>query len=194
MSQQVISRLQHSRLRTRLAPAQEAVFGGVPMMERFRRMTPPFFKGESDPIHTESWLRETEKIFRALRCAEEERVTLATYMLQAKIDFKELMGVERADVWWSSVLRTQFEDGAMERAVVPARAAAQTPGGGMIAEKPVCTQCGKRHGGERLSEDGAADCSGSSTSSSETDNESSRETEGSGLSVRLGERRGRVGR
>ncbi|MQL93505.1 hypothetical protein Taro_026148 [Colocasia esculenta] len=54
------------------APAHEAVFGGVPMMERFRRMAPPFFKGESDPILAESWLRETEKIFRAIRCAEEE--------------------------------------------------------------------------------------------------------------------------
>ncbi|MQM16250.1 hypothetical protein Taro_049204, partial [Colocasia esculenta] len=77
------------------APAHEAVFGGVPMMERFKRMTPPFFKGKSDPILAKSWLRETEKIFHAIRCAEEERVTLATYMLQ-----------ERADVWWSSVLRT----------------------------------------------------------------------------------------
>ncbi|MQL91674.1 hypothetical protein Taro_024293 [Colocasia esculenta] len=85
------------------APAHEAVFGGVPMMERFRRMTLPFFKGESDPILAESWLQKTEKIFRAIRCAKEERVTLATYMLQ-----------ERADVWWSSVLRTQFADGAME--------------------------------------------------------------------------------
>ncbi|MQL76750.1 hypothetical protein Taro_009147 [Colocasia esculenta] len=77
------------------APAHEAVFGGVPMMERFRRMTPPFFKGESDPILAESWLRESEKIFRTLRFTEEERVTLARYMLQ-----------ERVDVWWSSVLRT----------------------------------------------------------------------------------------
>ncbi|MQM22313.1 hypothetical protein Taro_055363 [Colocasia esculenta] len=76
------------------APAQEAGFGGVSMMERFRRMTPPFFKGESDPILAECWLRETEKIFHALRCAEEER--------------------EHANVWWSSVLRTQFGDGAME--------------------------------------------------------------------------------
>ncbi|MQL68730.1 hypothetical protein Taro_001016, partial [Colocasia esculenta] len=63
------------------APAHEAVFGGVPMMERFRRMTPPFFKGESDLILAESWLRETEKIFHTLRCVEEERVTLAMYML-----------------------------------------------------------------------------------------------------------------
>ncbi|MQM05552.1 hypothetical protein Taro_038368 [Colocasia esculenta] len=85
------------------APTHEAVFGGVPMMERFRRMTPPFFTVESDPILEESWLRETEKIFRAIRCVEEERVTLATYMLH-----------ERADVWWSSVLCTQFGDGAME--------------------------------------------------------------------------------
>ncbi|MQM06635.1 hypothetical protein Taro_039462 [Colocasia esculenta] len=85
------------------ALAYEAGFRGVSMMERFRRMTPPFFKGESDPILAESWLRETEKIFRAIRCVEEERVTLATYMLQ-----------EHADVWWSSVLCTQFADGALE--------------------------------------------------------------------------------
>ncbi|MQL79306.1 hypothetical protein Taro_011744 [Colocasia esculenta] len=85
------------------APAHEAVFGGVPMMEMLRRMTPPFFNGESDPILAKSGLRETEKIFRAIRCAEEERVTLASYMLQ-----------ERADVWWSSVLRTQFGDRSME--------------------------------------------------------------------------------
>ncbi|MQL94479.1 hypothetical protein Taro_027134 [Colocasia esculenta] len=52
------------------------------MMERFKRMTPPFFKGGSDHILVESWLWETEKIFHAIWCAEEERVTLATYMLQ----------------------------------------------------------------------------------------------------------------
>ncbi|MQM22057.1 hypothetical protein Taro_055105 [Colocasia esculenta] len=48
-------------------------------------------------------MREIEKIFRAIRCAEDDKVTLATYMLQ-----------ERADVWWSSLLRTWFEDGAVE--------------------------------------------------------------------------------
>ncbi|MQL95706.1 hypothetical protein Taro_028373 [Colocasia esculenta] len=90
------------------APAHEAVFGGVPMMERFRRMTPPFFKGESDPILAESWLWETEKIFHAIRCAEDEK----------------------------------------QRVVAPARVAAPTPGVGAVVEKPVCTQCGKRHGGE----------------------------------------------
>ncbi|MQL71089.1 hypothetical protein Taro_003414, partial [Colocasia esculenta] len=60
-------------------PAQD--HGGPSTMERFKRMTPPSFKGESDPLMAESWLRETEKIFRAIRCPDEDKVTLATYML-----------------------------------------------------------------------------------------------------------------
>ncbi|MQL99966.1 hypothetical protein Taro_032706 [Colocasia esculenta] len=64
---------------------------------------PTLFQGESDPLMAESWMRETEKIFRAIRCPDEDKVTLATYMLQ-----------ERADVWWSSLLRTRFEDGAVD--------------------------------------------------------------------------------
>ncbi|MQL80489.1 hypothetical protein Taro_012935, partial [Colocasia esculenta] len=77
--------------------------GGPSIMERFKRMSPPSFKGESDPLLAESWLSEIEKIFRAIRCADDNRVTLATYMLQ-----------ERADVWWSSLLRTRFEGGVVE--------------------------------------------------------------------------------
>ncbi|MQL96709.1 hypothetical protein Taro_029387 [Colocasia esculenta] len=79
------------------APApipQEHGHGGPSIMERFRRMAPPSFKGESQPLLAESWMREIEKIFRAIRCAEEDK--------------------ERADVRWSSLLRTQFEDGAIE--------------------------------------------------------------------------------
>ncbi|MQM22089.1 hypothetical protein Taro_055137 [Colocasia esculenta] len=77
--------------------------GGPSIMERFKRMSPPSFKGESDPLLAERLMREIEKIFRAIRCAEDDKVTLATYMLQ-----------ERADVWWSSLLHTRFEDGAVE--------------------------------------------------------------------------------
>ncbi|MQL72827.1 hypothetical protein Taro_005162 [Colocasia esculenta] len=82
---------------------QEHGHGGPSIMERFKRMAPPYFKGESQPLLAESWMREIEKIFRAIRCAEEHKVSLATYMLQ-----------ERADVWWSSLLRTRFEDGTIE--------------------------------------------------------------------------------
>ncbi|MQL85293.1 hypothetical protein Taro_017813 [Colocasia esculenta] len=77
--------------------------GRPSIMERFKRMLPPSFKGESDPLLAESWMREIEKIFRAISCADEDKVTLATYMLQ-----------ERADVWWASLLRTRFEDDAID--------------------------------------------------------------------------------
>ncbi|MQL90996.1 hypothetical protein Taro_023598 [Colocasia esculenta] len=66
------------------APApvpQEHGHGGPFIMERFKRMAPPSFKGESQPLLAESWMREIEKIFRAIRCAEEDKVSLATYML-----------------------------------------------------------------------------------------------------------------
>ncbi|MQM19392.1 hypothetical protein Taro_052396, partial [Colocasia esculenta] len=56
--------------------------GGPSIMERFKRMLPPSFKGESDPLLAESSMREIEKIFRAVRCADDDNVTLATYMLQ----------------------------------------------------------------------------------------------------------------
>ncbi|MQM13583.1 hypothetical protein Taro_046506 [Colocasia esculenta] len=42
-------------------PAQD--HGGPSIMERFKRMLPPSFKGESDPLLAESWMREIEKIF-----------------------------------------------------------------------------------------------------------------------------------
>ncbi|MQL83628.1 hypothetical protein Taro_016133 [Colocasia esculenta] len=60
---------------------QEHGHGGPSIMERFKRMAPPSFKGESQPLLVESWMREVEKIFRAIRCAEEDKVSVATYML-----------------------------------------------------------------------------------------------------------------
>ncbi|MQM13006.1 hypothetical protein Taro_045927, partial [Colocasia esculenta] len=61
---------------------QEHGHGGPSIMERFKRMAPPSFKGESQPLLPESWMREVEKIFWAIRCAEEDEVSLTTYMLQ----------------------------------------------------------------------------------------------------------------
>ncbi|MQL77444.1 hypothetical protein Taro_009851 [Colocasia esculenta] len=56
--------------RAALAPApvpQEHGHGGPSIMERFKRMAPPSFKGESQPLLVESWMREVEKIFWAIR-------------------------------------------------------------------------------------------------------------------------------
>ncbi|MQL70133.1 hypothetical protein Taro_002460 [Colocasia esculenta] len=61
---------------------QEHGHGGPSIMERFKRMAPPYFKGESQPLLAESRMREIEKIFRAIWCAEQDKVSMATYMLQ----------------------------------------------------------------------------------------------------------------
>ncbi|MQL93447.1 hypothetical protein Taro_026085 [Colocasia esculenta] len=48
------------------APApvpQKHGHGGPSIMERFKRMAPPSFKRESQPLLAESWMREVEKIF-----------------------------------------------------------------------------------------------------------------------------------
>ncbi|MQM17255.1 hypothetical protein Taro_050223 [Colocasia esculenta] len=66
------------------APApvpQEHGHGGPSIMERFKRMAPPSFKGESQPLLAESWMREVEKIFRSIRSVEEDKVSLAAYIL-----------------------------------------------------------------------------------------------------------------
>ncbi|MQL69135.1 hypothetical protein Taro_001383 [Colocasia esculenta] len=61
------------------APApvpQEHGHGGPYIMERFKRMAPPPFKGESQHLLAESWMRKVEKIFQTIRCAEEDKVSL----------------------------------------------------------------------------------------------------------------------
>ncbi|MQM04148.1 hypothetical protein Taro_036942 [Colocasia esculenta] len=82
-----------------LAPVpQENGHGGPSIMERFKRMAPPSFKGESQPLLAESWMREVEKIFWAIRCAEDDKVSLATYMLHVlkEIEMDQYLEEKRA--------------------------------------------------------------------------------------------------
>ena len=51
-------------------------------MTKFKRLTPPSFEGSTEPLVAEKWLTEMDKVFRVLRCTEEEKVNYATYMLQ----------------------------------------------------------------------------------------------------------------
>ncbi|MQL79504.1 hypothetical protein Taro_011947 [Colocasia esculenta] len=78
----VSSRTQHPQAQAPALVPQKHGHGGPSIMERFRRMAPPSIKGESQPLLSESWMIEVEMIFRAIRCAEEDKVSLATYMLQ----------------------------------------------------------------------------------------------------------------
>ncbi|MQM05047.1 hypothetical protein Taro_037853, partial [Colocasia esculenta] len=67
----VSSRPQHPRAHDLAPVPQKHGHGGPSIMERFKRMAPPPFIGESQPLLVESWLREVEKIFRAIRLLDE---------------------------------------------------------------------------------------------------------------------------
>ena len=50
-------------------------------MTEFKRLTPPSFEASTESLVAEKWLIEMEKAFKVLKCAKEEKVNYATYML-----------------------------------------------------------------------------------------------------------------
>ena len=62
---------------------------GVRMLETFLRNHPPTFKGRYDPDVAHKWLKEVERIFRAMQCTDIQIVRFGTHML-----------AEEADDWW----------------------------------------------------------------------------------------------
>jgi len=107
---------------TALQSQQQQVFAdlvcdsGASLMERFKRMGPPFFKGECDIEIAENWIREMEEIFRVIRCPKEDKVNLAAFVLQDRADFwltfaLRIVFNEREDISWKDFLvafREQF--------------------------------------------------------------------------------------
>ncbi|XP_058103464.1 uncharacterized protein LOC131247037 [Magnolia sinica] len=64
------------------------------IFRKFWQHDPPRFRGEHDPSTAELWRTEVERIFDTMQCPSEQRVLLATFLLQGK-----------AWHWWSSVSR-----------------------------------------------------------------------------------------
>ena len=71
-----------------VAPAMDSQYVGL---AEFRKNDPPSFRGEHDPRVAVEWLQGMEKIFRVMRCTDQQKVDYATYMLQAE-----------AENWWDS--------------------------------------------------------------------------------------------
>ncbi|MQM22182.1 hypothetical protein Taro_055230 [Colocasia esculenta] len=102
-------------------------------------------------------MREIEKIFRAVRCADEDKVTLATYMLQAlsaacrqegkmeqyleekKASQKRPAATFQRQDKKKTVYQTQQRSVAVGSSQVPS---VRSPG-----VKKECPHCGKTHGG-----------------------------------------------
>ena len=51
-------------------------------LEKFRKLDPPAFKGTKDPIEADNWLKEIERLFRAMEVSDEQRVILAVFVLK----------------------------------------------------------------------------------------------------------------
>ncbi|XP_057790989.1 uncharacterized protein LOC131008107 [Salvia miltiorrhiza] len=63
--------------------------------ELFLRQNPPIFDGKGDPSVTEEWIRSMERIFRFLRCNDQERILCMSYQLKGSADF-----------WWEARQKT----------------------------------------------------------------------------------------
>ena len=51
-------------------------------MIEFKRLSPPTFEGTTEPMEVEKWIIEMEKVFRVLKCSEDEKVAYVAYMLR----------------------------------------------------------------------------------------------------------------
>ena len=63
-------------------------------IEQFKKLSPPSFGGEPDPMVAEQWMMRMEKIFDVLNCPDDKKVPLATFMLEGE-----------AEHWWRTMKR-----------------------------------------------------------------------------------------
>ena len=72
---------------------------GSSLLEKFLKLHPPMFKGESDPMGVEGWIKKLTKIFEAMQISDEKKMTLVPYILE-----------DEADFWWDMITRTEDVD------------------------------------------------------------------------------------
>ena len=48
-------------------------------IDEFKKLAPPTFEGSTEPTESLKWLKEIEKIFASMACADQEKVRFATY-------------------------------------------------------------------------------------------------------------------
>ncbi|MQL84788.1 hypothetical protein Taro_017287 [Colocasia esculenta] len=68
---------------------------GTSLFKDFRSLDPPRFAGSTDSDEAENWLKDIERIFKMIKCTEEEKVHLTTFQLDRD-----------ARAWWETVEAT----------------------------------------------------------------------------------------
>ncbi|XP_057482041.1 uncharacterized protein LOC130768974 [Actinidia eriantha] len=71
---------------------------GTTLHEQFMKLNPPEFMGATDPLVAEEWLKKLDTIFEVMEVTNEQKLTLATFMLRGE-----------ARNWWESMKRMQPE-------------------------------------------------------------------------------------
>lgn len=59
--------------------------------KEFKSIGPPEFKGTTDPIEAQTWVKEIEKAFVITNVAEAQKTSFVTYMKE-----------EEANLWWKA--------------------------------------------------------------------------------------------
>ena len=54
--------------------------------EDFKKLSPSYFSGTSDPTEVEAWNMKIEKFFIVIDCSEEQQASYATFMLDKEVD------------------------------------------------------------------------------------------------------------
>ena len=75
---------------TNLVQHQVGATNPTSALEKFRKLDPHTFKGTKDPIKANNWLKELERLFKARKVSDEQRVILAIFVLKGD-----------ALEWWS---------------------------------------------------------------------------------------------
>ncbi|GFZ07013.1 hypothetical protein Acr_18g0011830 [Actinidia rufa] len=74
----------------------------VVIVKQFLKLKPPTFSGEMDLVKANEWLLEMEKNFRLLKCGEQQKVEIGSYLLTgAASRWWNLKGVREPNTNWA---------------------------------------------------------------------------------------------
>ena len=69
---------------------------GSSLLEKFLKLRPPVFRGKSDTLGAEGWIKKLTKIFEAMSIPDERKLTLVPFILE-----------DEAEFWWDMIARTE---------------------------------------------------------------------------------------
>ncbi|GFS44716.1 hypothetical protein Acr_00g0091660 [Actinidia rufa] len=92
----------------------------VAVVWQFLKLKPPTFKGGMDPVKANDWILAMEKNFRLLRCGEQQKVEIGSYLLAGEASrWWNLKGVREPRMDWARfkvIFREKFVPRAVQNA------------------------------------------------------------------------------